>query len=176
MSSLTISHQETRVLSRGHHQNPWSCPSRAHVDTRMRTYLSTAFCKHHSACLCCFPMKVNPIMACLAAFHHPPQNRRARRNGTGGSANSGRSTGASPTVPERTQVRCDVRNSMSTKRHASPNPRTPIPALLGTSVGLTELYSQEGTECPMLQQRFGAARAAKVLARLGSRGARLTRG
>lgn len=96
LSSLAISHQETRVLSRGHHQNPWSCSFRAHVDTRMRTYLSTAFCKHHSACLGCCPMKANPIMACLAAFHHLPQNRRAGRNSTGGSANSGRSTGASP--------------------------------------------------------------------------------
>lgn len=97
LSSLAISHQETRMLSRGgHHQNPWSCPSRAHVDTRMRTYLSTAFFKHHPACLGCCPMKSNPTTARLAVFRCLPQNRRAGRNGTGGSANGGRSTRASP--------------------------------------------------------------------------------
>lgn len=103
-----------------------------------------------------------------------PQGREERHGGV--CKQRAQHWGFTKTVPERTQVRCDVRNSMSTKPHANPNPRTPIPALLGTSVGLTELYSQEGTECPTLQQRFGAAWAAKVLVRLGSRGARLTRG
>lgn len=46
----------------------------------------------------------------------------------------------------------DMRNTVGAKPQAIPISRTCIPELHSTSVGLTELYDTQGSECPMLQE------------------------
>lgn len=76
--------RERRLSWECHHQNPESCPSRVHMDTRMRTWLITAFRKCRPAHSGCCPVKSNWITAFLAAFCHRPHNWQAGRNRTQG--------------------------------------------------------------------------------------------